>query len=150
MEALKSAVFTHCDSFLRQKANDYLAQDQSLLEALDSEGKSSAGDKHETGRAMIQLEREKLAQQRERNDQDLKTLGSLKNRHTIAQISPGALVHTSLASYFLAVPADAFSHHQKNIYCISPQSPIGQLLLGKKTGESFTFRENDIEILEVL
>ena len=150
MEALKSAVFTHCDSFLRQKANDYLAQDQSLLEALDSEGKSSAGDKHETGRAMIQLEREKLAQQRERNDQDLKTLGSLKNRHTIAQISPGALVHTSLASYFLAVPADAFSHHPKNIYCISPQSPIGQLLLGKKTGESFTFRGNEIEILEVL
>ena len=150
MEVLKSAVFTHCDSFLRQKANDYLAQDQSLLEALDSEGKSSAGDKHETGRAMIQLEREKLAQQRERNDQDLKTLGSLKNRHTIAQISPGALVHTSLASYFLAVPADAFSHHPKNIYCISPQSPIGQLLLGKKTGESFTFRGNEIEILEVL
>ena len=150
MEALKSAVFTHCDSFLRQKANDYLAQDQSLLEALDSEGKSSAGDKHETGRAMIQLEREKLAQQRERNDQDLKTLGSLKNRHTIAQIAPGALVHTSLASYFLAVPADVFSHHPKNIYCISPQSPIGQLLLGKKTGESFTFRGNEIEILEVL
>ena len=150
MEALKSAVFTHCDSFLRQKANDYLAQDQSLLEALDSEGKSSAGDKHETGRAMIQLEREKLAQQRKRNDQDLKTLGSLKNRVAIAQIYPGALVHTSLASYFLAIPADAFSHHQKNIYCISPQSPIGQLLLGKKTGESFTFRGNEIEILKVV
>ena len=150
MEALKSAVFTHCDSFLRQKANDYLAQDQSLLEALDSEGKSSAGDKHETGRAMIQLEREKLAQQRERNDQDLKTLGSLKKRATSAQIAPGALVHTSLASYFLAVPADAFFHHPKNIYCISPQSPIGQLLLGKKTGESFTFRGNEIEILEVV
>lgn len=150
MEALKSAVFTHCDSFLRQKANDYLAQDQSLLEALDSEGKSSAGDKHETGRAMIQLEREKLAQQRERNDQDLKTLGSLKNRVAIAQIAPGALVHTSLASYFLAVPADAFFHQQKNIYCISPQSPIGQLLLGKKTGESFTFRGNEIEILKVV
>jgi len=117
---------------------------------LDSEGKSSAGDKHETGRAMIQLEREKLAQQRERNDQDLKTLGSLKNRATIAQIAPGALVHTSLASYFLAVPADAFSHQQKNIYCISPQSPIGQLLLGKKPGESFSFRGNNIEILEVI
>jgi len=150
MEALKSAVFTHCESFLRQKANDYLVQDQSLLEALDSEGKSSAGDKHETGRAMIQLEREKLAQQRERNDQDLKTLGSLKNRATIAQIAPGALVHTSLASYFLAVPADAFSHQQKNIYCISPQGPIGQLLLGKKPGDSFSFRGNEIKVLEVI
>ncbi|MCO4854676.1 MAG: GreA/GreB family elongation factor, partial [Flavobacteriaceae bacterium] len=89
-------------------------------------------------------------QQRERNDQDIKTLDALKNKTTTVHIAPGALVNTSLASYFLAVPADAFSHHQKNIYCISPQSPIGQLLLGKKTGESFTFRGNSIKVLEVL
>ncbi|KRP01191.1 MAG: 3-oxoacyl-ACP synthase, partial [Polaribacter sp. BACL8 MAG-120619-bin41] len=122
----------------------------SLLESLDSEGKSSAGDKHETGRAMIQLEREKLAQQRKRNDQDIKTLDALKNKTTTVHIAPGALVNTSLASYFLAVPADAFSHNDKKIYCISPQSPIGQLLLGKKAGESFSFRGNSIKVLEVL
>jgi hypothetical protein len=72
MSLIKTAVYHHCESYLRQKAKGYLSQDQSLLESLDSEGKSSAGDKHETGRAMIQLEREKLAQQRERNDQDIK------------------------------------------------------------------------------
>ena len=150
MSLIKTAVYQHCESYLRQKAKGYLSQDQSLLESLDSEGKSSAGDKHETGRAMIQLEREKLAQQRERNDQDIKTLDALKNKTTTVHIAPGALVHTSLASYFLAVPADAFSHNDKKIYCISPQSPIGQLLLGKKAGESFSFRGNSIKVLEVL
>tara|TARA_B110000503_G_scaffold10437_2_gene14182 strand:- start:31384 stop:31863 length:480 start_codon:yes stop_codon:yes gene_type:complete len=150
MSLIKTAVYHHCESYLRQKAKGYLSQDQSLLESLDSEGKSSAGDKHETGRAMIQLEREKLAQQRERNDQDIKTLDALKNKTTTVHIAPGALVNTSLASYFLAVPADAFSHNDKKIYCISPQSPIGQLLLGKKAGESFSFRENGIKVLEVL
>lgn len=150
MSLIKTAVYHHCESYLRQKAKGYLSQDQSLLESLDSEGKSSAGDKHETGRAMIQLEREKLAQQRERNDQDIKTLDALKNKTTTVHIAPGALVHTSLASYFLAVPADAFSHNDKKIYCISPQSPIGQLLLGKKAGDSFSFRGNSIKVLEVL
>ncbi|KRO81044.1 GreA/GreB family elongation factor [Flavobacteriaceae bacterium] len=150
MSLIKTAVYHHCESYLRQKAKGYLSQDQSLLESLDSEGKSSAGDKHETGRAMIQLEREKLAQQRERNDQDIKTLDALKNKTTTVHIAPGALVNTSLASYFLAVPADAFSHNDKKIYCISPQSPIGQLLLGKKAGESFSFRGNSIKVLEVL
>lgn len=150
MSLIKTAVYHHCESYLRQKAKGYLSQDQSLLESLDSEGKSSAGDKHETGRAMIQLEREKLAQQRERNDQDIKTLDALKNKNTTVHIAPGALVNTSLASYFLAVPADAFSHNDKKIYCISPQSPIGQLLLGKKAGESFSFRGNSIKVLEVL
>lgn len=150
MSLIKTAVYHHCESYLRQKAKGYLSQDQSLLESLDSEGKTSAGDKHETGRAMIQLEREKLAQQRERNDQDIKTLDALKNKTTTVHIAPGALVNTSLASYFLAVPADAFSHNDKKIYCISPQSPIGQLLLGKKAGESFSFRGNSIKVLEVL
>ena len=150
MSLIKTAVYHHCESYLRQKAKGYLSQDQSLLESLDSEGKSSAGDKHETSRAMIQLEREKLAQQRERNDQDIKTLDALKNKTTTVHIAPGALVNTSLASYFLAVPADAFSHNDKKIYCISPQSPIGQLLLGKKAGESFSFRGNSIKVLEVL
>lgn len=150
MSLIKTAVYHHCESYLRQKAKGYLSQDQSLLESLDSEGKSSAGDKHETGRAMIQLEREKLAQQRERNDQDIKTLDALKNKTTTVHIAPGALVNTSLASYFLAVPADAFSHNDKKIYCISLQSPIGQLLLGKKAGESFSFRGNSIKVLEVL
>jgi hypothetical protein len=150
MSLIKTAVYHHCESYLRQKAKGYLSQDQSLLESLDSEGKSSAGDKHETGRAMIQLEREKLAQQRERNDQDIKTLDALKNKTTTVHIAPGALVNTSLASYFLAVPADAFSHNDKKIYCISPQSPIGQLLLGKKAGDSFSFRGNSIKVLEVL
>lgn len=150
MSLIKTAVYHHCESYLRQKAKGYLSQDQSLLESLDSEGKSSAGDKHETGRAMIQLEREKLAQQRERNDQDIKTLDALKNKTTTVNIAPGALVNTSLASYFLAVPADAFSHNDKKIYCISPQSPIGQLLLGKKAGDSFSFRGNSIKVLEVL
>ena len=150
MSLIKTAVYHHCESYLRQKAKGYLSQDQSLLESLDSEGKSSAGDKHETGRAMIQLEREKLAQQRERNDQDIKTLDALKNKTTTVHIAPGALVNTSLASYFLAVPAYAFSHNDKKIYCISPQSPIGQLLLGKKAGESFSFRGNSIKVLEVL
>jgi len=150
MSLIKTAVYHHCESYLRQKAKGYLSQDQSLLESLDSEGKSSAGDKHETGRAMIQLEREKLAQQRERNEQDIKTLDALKNKTTTVHIAPGALVNTSLASYFLAVPADAFSHNDKKIYCISPQSPIGQLLLGKKAGESFSFRGNSIKVLEVL
>ena len=89
MSLIKTAVYHHCKSYLRQKAKGYLSQDQSLLESLDSEGKSSAGDKHETGRAMIQLEREKLAQQRERNDQDIKTLDALKNKTTTVHIAPG-------------------------------------------------------------
>ena len=150
MDQLKEAVFKYCDHFLREKAAAYGAGDQSLLAALDSEGKSSAGDKHETGRAMIQLEREKLAQQRQLNEAAFQQLSALKNKKPSSLIGPGSLVKTSLATYYLAVPANAFVYNEQTIYCISPQSPMAQILLGKKAGDSFTFRDSDHEILEVL
>ncbi|MCW1953801.1 MAG: GreA/GreB family elongation factor [Flavobacteriia bacterium] len=150
MDPVKEAVFKHCQEFLLNKVAAYQAGDQSLLVALDSEGKSSAGDKHETGRAMIQLEREKLAQQRQLNEAAFQRLSALKNKKPSALIGPGSLVKTSLATYYLAVPADPFAYDGQPIYCISPQSPIAQILLGKRSGDSFTFRDSDHEILEVL
>lgn len=150
MDPLKEGVFKHCEKLLRQKAAAYLEQDQALLNALDSEGKSSAGDKHETGRAMIQLEREKLAQQRQLNEIAFQQLSALKNKKPSTLIGPGSLVKTTLATYYLAVPAHPFFYDGQPIYCISPQSPIGQLLRSKKMGESFSFRDSDHEILEIL
>jgi hypothetical protein len=147
MEALKIAVYLHCSAILHQKAAAYAAQDQSLLASLDSEGKSSAGDKHETGRAMIQLEREKLAQQRQLNDSAYLALTALKNKVTTITIGPGSLVQTSLATYYLAVPADVFIQETTAVYCISPQSPLGQILLGKKQGDLIVFRDQKFEVL---
>lgn len=155
METLKVALYNHCESFLRQKANNYLAQDQSLLKALESEAKSSAGDKHETARAMIQLEREKLAQLRQLNEQQRNTLAVLKSKKPFVVIALGALVNTTLGFYYLGVPANTFFYQDPQstavtpIYCISPQSPIGQLLLGKKEGDQVVFRDKKIKILTV-
>ena len=57
---IKEKLFFHCENYL-QKRKDLLEQRKNELQlALTSETKSSAGDKHETGRAMIQIEREKL------------------------------------------------------------------------------------------
>ena len=56
-------------------------------ESLDSESKSSAGDKHETGRAMAQLEMEKLGGQYESARKLLLIANRLnyrKNQNTIA------------------------------------------------------------------
>ena len=61
--ALKKQVFDHCwDTVLKQEKS-LLNRQQLLRESLESEQKSSAGDKHETGRAMVQLEQEKLGKQ---------------------------------------------------------------------------------------
>ena len=56
---IKTLLFDHCKSFLESKLHGYKKSLDLLYESLNSEIKSSAGDKHETGRALIQLEIEK-------------------------------------------------------------------------------------------
>ena len=56
---IKTLLFDHCKSFLESKLHGYKKSLDLLYESLNSETKSSAGDKHETTRAMIQIEREK-------------------------------------------------------------------------------------------
>ena len=49
--------------YVNQRADTVHQIIRSNQNALNSETKSSAGDKHETGRAMLQLEMEKASQQ---------------------------------------------------------------------------------------
>ena len=59
MKNLKDLLFDHCENNINSKLKNYLKIDQELFKSLNEETKSSAGDKHETTRAMIQIEREK-------------------------------------------------------------------------------------------
>ncbi len=63
LESLKRDAYDYCFQFVSRKLDRIQVQIRELEQSLTSETKSSAGDKHETGRAMIQLEREKLGQQ---------------------------------------------------------------------------------------
>ena len=59
----KSQLQEFCKSHVNSRISRIQKDIDSIQESLASETKSSAGDKHETGRAMLQLEREKLGQQ---------------------------------------------------------------------------------------
>ena len=59
----KEQVLQSCSILLEQQLSSIQDQINALKADLGSETKSSAGDKHETGRAMIQLEQERLGAQ---------------------------------------------------------------------------------------
>ena len=64
-------------------------------------------------------------------------------------IGLGSLVITSGAIYFIAISTGEFKYVTKKMYCISPTTPIGKLLLGKGTGQSFQFNQDTFKILDV-
>ncbi len=138
-----------CWDYVGEKAQRLKNSNADLQESLDSETKNSTGDKHETGRAMVQLEQEKLAQQFMELEKTKNILQRVDVRIKSATIGLGSLVRTNAADYFIAISAGAFKQEGKPIYCISQEAPIAQLLMGKKKGETFVFNGNSHTVLEV-
>ena len=148
--AVKQELYTFCKTFVEDRIKRVQSQIKEVQMALATETKSSAGDKHETGRAMLQLEREKLGQQlvdAEKMMQLLYSVDIFSKKNTACL---GSLVKTTGANYFLAISAGEYKAGPENYYCISLNTPIGIMLLGKSVGEAIRFNTSAIEILEII
>ncbi|MRI01238.1 3-oxoacyl-ACP synthase [Kriegella sp. EG-1] len=146
----KETCFNFCQSFVKQRLSRIQNNITSIQEALTSETKSSAGDKHETGRAMLQLEREKLGQQLAEAEKMKHTLAKVDISKSTEFVQLGSLVITSKANYFLAISAGEFKNEEVSAFCISIQTPIGQLLLGKAKDDVILFNGTEIIIAEII
>jgi len=138
MNKIKEQLLHACKEYVQLRAktvDDIISSNQ---RALSSETKSSAGDKHETGRAMLQLEMEKAGQQLASIDQMKMVLAKINlERSDVAKL--GSLVVTDKNNYFLAISVGEIVIDNTKYYAISPNSPIGKLLLGKRINETVNF-----------
>lgn len=107
-------------------------------EAANNETKSSAGDKHETGRAMAQLETEKLSAQLNDALNQKQLIAKINSNLQSKQITIGSLVYTTNGIFYIGISLGKIDINNETIYAISPQSPIGKLLLTKKEKDSFS------------
>lgn len=91
-------------------------------ESRDNDTKSSAGDKFETGRAMMQQEMDKLEQQLHKLQQQLHQLQQIDVQAQPTIIGQGSLVQTDKGFYLLAIAYGKLEFDQKTIYVISTAS----------------------------
>lgn len=121
-----------------------------MTESLLSEDKNSTGDKHETGRAMLHLEQEKLSGQMLEVENTRNALKKIDITAPGDQVGMGSLVRTGMAQYFLSISAGSYREGNDTVYCISGASPMAQLLLGKRIGDVLEFNGQTHTVLEVL
>ncbi len=118
-------------------------------ESRDNETKSSVGDKYETGRAMVQMELEK-SQAQLAQTQNLKTsLSKIDPNSKFTNVAFGSLVVTSQGSYFFSIAHGKVVLDKEVIFCLSPVSPVGKLLAGKKAGDKVQFQGKEIKIIQI-
>lgn len=108
-----------------------------LKESGANETKSTAGDKHETALAMLQIEQANVrAQLKEALDQK-----TLFERIDPAAPSPavivnGSLIKTNRGFFFLSVAAGKGMVDGNAVIALSPQSPLGLKLMELWVGDS--------------
>jgi transcription elongation GreA/GreB family factor len=122
---------------------------ENIQESLQSETKSSAGDKHETGRAMLQLEREKAGNQLKDIQLQQEIFSRVNIQTTSEVVCLGSLVKTNVATYFIAISVGKLAIDEIRYFAISPSSPIGQMLLGKAVDDQFSFNGVEQQIIEI-
>lgn len=113
---------------------------QAAQASANSESKSSAGDKYETARAMGQLDRDMHARMYEQARQERAMVERIDLATAFQKGAFGALLQTTMGTFFLAVSIGKLMIEKNTVMVISPQSPVGALLLGKQQGDTFTFR----------
>jgi transcription elongation GreA/GreB family factor len=138
MSDLKKELYDLCVSYVRKSMDAAELGIKEAQKASNEDTKSSAGDKYETGRAMMQQETNRnLAQLNEANKlmvalNRISTTGTAKNAET------GSVITTNNGSFYLAISAGSLSVKGKTYFAVSPASPVGLMLAGKTAGDSFT------------
>ncbi|MBL0341096.1 MAG: 3-oxoacyl-ACP synthase [Bacteroidetes bacterium] len=121
----------------------------SAKESRDNDTKSSAGDKYETGRAMMQIEIENNEMQLLHAMNQMEELSKINFDKDYKKIEFGCLVSTSQGKYYISIGHGKLMIDKDVIYAISLGSPIGALLKNKVVGDKVSFQGRDFTILEI-
>jgi len=146
----KQELYEKCILFVNNRLSTINKTIQELQVSLSIETKSSAGDKHEIGRAMLQIEREKIGQQLAETQKLRETLSKMDTSKVSKVVSLGSVVYTSQNNYFIAISSGELIVDNIKFYAISTNTPIGKLLIGKTEGDEVFFRDKSIKIINLL
>jgi transcription elongation GreA/GreB family factor len=150
MSTIKEKLYFLCHDYIATRVAVIKQNAAEAQEAANDDTKSSAGDKFETGREMMQQEVEL----------NLARLGDMyKLKVALENVNPaiksdtvtlGSLVVTAGANYYISIGAGKLQLDGTTYYAISPEAPVATQLMGKAAGDTFELNGRKIKIDKVL
>jgi hypothetical protein len=116
-----------------------------LTEDSKNDAKGSAGDKHETALSMMHIEQEKLNNKLREVVTQKAVLDKIDPSKTAVTIVLGSLVKANGIFLYLSLALPKINIEGVNVIALSPQSPLGNKLMGNTVG--FTFEINSTKYL---
>ena len=137
----------------QQLVNDRVDVFQDMILALTEDSKNdakgSAGDKHETALSMMHIEQEKLNKKLSEVLSQKAVLDKIDVNKSSIKVALGSLVKTNNLTVYISVALPKITIDDQNIFAISPQSPLGQKLLGNEVGFEFEINGKEYLITEI-
>lgn len=105
-----------------------------LTDDAQNDAKGSAGDKHETALSMMHLEQEKLNHKLQEVLAQKAVLDKIDASVVHQKVALGSLVQTNGLWLFVSTALPKITLNDKTVFAISPQSPLGTVLMGNGIG----------------
>ena len=132
----KQTVYYHYFDLIESRVNSIQDVLKELKDSAGNETKSSAGDKHEVGLAMLQIEQANTGKLLEDALTKKSILEKIKPDLQTDVVVNGSLINTNRGYLFLSAALGKAEIEGKKVIALSAQSPLGQKLLGLKIGDT--------------
>lgn len=149
-ENIKELLHRQCLAYVQKRMQEAENAFRDAEQAANDDTKSSAGDKYETGREMMQQEKNRIIAQLNEANKLMVALNNINTKGSSAIAEKGSLVITDSAKFYVAISAGNMIINGENYMAISPASPIGLKLGGLSAGDNFNLNGKTYRIEKVL
>jgi hypothetical protein len=149
MSELKAKILDYLKALQSERISELNRYQKDLSDSLQSESKSTAGDKHDTSRAMIHLEQEKLQHQSHELNHQFQRLNEISALNKLEKVEFGALVASESNLFLLGASLGKQIYEGRILYCIGMEAPISQSILNKRVGDELFFNGSVSKIEDI-
>lgn len=146
---LKVQVIHEYKLLLQNRLNDLQQMIADLTQDAQNDAKGSAGDKHETGLAMMHLEQEKLNQKLKEVLEQKELIDSIDATIQCQKVSFGSIVQTDKMLLFVSSALPKISVNNQTIVAISQNAPLIQKMIGSKVNDKISLNSISHQIIEI-
>lgn len=133
----KQKIHQHYLQQVQDKIDVFKDMIAALTEDSKNDAKGSAGDKHETALSMMHIEQEKLNRKLAEILDQKAILDKIDANASLSKIALGSLVQANGMLLFVSTALPKITVEEKTIIAVSPQSPLGNKLMGNQVGFEF-------------
>ncbi|MGZ3752880.1 MAG: 3-oxoacyl-ACP synthase [Mucilaginibacter sp.] len=149
MSNLKEQLYKMCIEYVQKRIGEARQAIEDAQDSSDEETKSSAGDKYETSREMMQQVADRAQVQVNEANKLMVALSTIAYNTVHSTADTGSIVYTSNGQFYIAISAGTLIVDQQTFYAVSPASPIAIKLHGKKAGDEFDLNGRAYKIEKV-